>query len=209
MITREPGAPQYAFAKSHIDAVLSDGVAPSTSAATRFAGLRAVRALGAERDREHKLAAVAKCDEYPRLRARSSAVTASHFRHGQEIVGHNTEGVVRRRVDDAGVRPSARRSCSRCRRRGTCGRQRARESGAEVEVVARREARRSWDRTARKITVLVGACGTRSATPIWCRWHAVGITQVETRNEFVASLPLTIAEGEPGRHDASITARQR
>jgi len=83
----------------------------------------------------HQLAAVAHCDEHPRLRARSSASTGLHFEAAHR--GHNTYRRVasQTRIADAGVRPAARSASvpaararagllrsSRVRRRGRCRR---------------------------------------------------------------------------------------
>ena len=138
-----PALLNAAFAATDIDAVLVPMGVPPDGFDAALAGLRAVRALGASVTVPHKLAAVAACDELSSAARAIAAVNCVHV-DGKRLVGHNTDaGGFADALAEAGVAPS------RAVLLGAGGAARAvayglAESGAEVEVVARRVPDGSW-----------------------------------------------------------------
>jgi shikimate dehydrogenase len=137
--SRSPMLLNAAFEATGIDAVLVPIAVPPDGLATVVAALRAMRALGASVTVPHKVAVAASCDELAAEAAAIGAVNCLQVDRGR-IVGHNT---------DAGGFADALAGCgfavpgTRCVLLGAGGSARAIAyglAGADVEVVARREA---------------------------------------------------------------------
>lgn len=183
-----------AFAATHIDAVLVPvGVAPDNLAAA-VTGLRAMRALGASVTVPHKLAALALCDELTPAAQAIAAVNCLHI-DGHKLVGHNTDaGGFADALAECGVRPAKAVLI------GAGGAARAvayglAESGAEVEVVARRVptdwtkreqiALSAWDRLR----------GAFASADLIVDCTPVGLHAGPDEDAFVDQLPLASLRG--------------